>query len=199
MNSASNCQSDPGTALAKLLDHIRRLDEGRAYGETAVLEKIASLADRFIAAHPELFTFEQFPLPTEPDAVSCAYQLTEEGTRPALIVNAIRGGVNSAVHDHGTWAVIAGAIGEERNRIYECRHTTAAGPDEVGIELKGEVVVRPGRPLTLPEATFHSIHTMEGVAALQLHVYGSEPDENPDRQAFDPTTGRRVYLSPPAQ
>src|SRR5690606_30664659 len=126
MNSASNCQSDPGTALAKLLDHIRRLDEGRAYGETAVLEKIASLADRFIAAHPELFTFEQFPLPTEPDAVSCAYQLTEEGTRPALIVNAIRGGVNRAVPDGATSAVVAGPTGEGRNRVHRCRHTPAA-------------------------------------------------------------------------
>ena len=164
MNSAGS-QSDPGTALSHLLDQIRKLNRGRADGETAVLGGIASLAEQFIASYPELFTFEHFPLPSDADAVSSAYQLTDEDTTPAVIVNAMRGGVNSAVHNHGTWAVIAAAVGEERNRIYRCQRSANVGADPVHIELEREVVVRPGHPLVLPEAAFHSIHTMEGAPA----------------------------------
>jgi predicted metal-dependent enzyme (double-stranded beta helix superfamily) len=148
----------------------------------------------FVERHRSVLTFESFPLPTGGDEALCSYELhSADATGLTLYLNAIRGGVDSVVHDHGTWAVIVAIAGQERNRIY--RHLDdGSSPDRAVLELEREITVRAGQPLVLQEGQFHSIHTAAGEPALQLHLYGRPIDTINGRWIVDLQTSQLVYL-----
>src|SRR5690625_74988 len=112
--------------------------------DEATLAHIATLLEDFVARHRDDLSFEHFPLPTGSEEALSSYELHgDERSGLTLYLNAIRGGVNSVIHDHGTWAVIVGIAGSERNRIY--RYDAARG----AVSLEEEVTVRKGRSLVL--------------------------------------------------
>lgn len=162
--------------------------------DNATLEQVAALLAEFVERRRAELNFESFPLPTQAGDALCCYELYGEGAAGlTLYLNSIRGGVDSAVHDHGTWAVIVAIEGRERNRLYR-RTDDGSDADRAALELEREVVVRKGRPLVLEEGRFHSIHTEAHEPALQLHLYGQPVDKINGRQVADLRTGQRVYL-----
>lgn len=178
--------------LERTLGRIAKL--ATAASGSAVLIEVAALLTGFVERHRSELTFESFPLPTGADEALCSYELhSADATGLTLYLNAIRGGVDSVVHDHGTWAVIVAIAGEERNRIY--RHFgDSSSLDRVMLELEREIIVREGQPLVLEEGQFHSIHTAAGEPALQLHLYGRPIDTINGRRIVDLQTGQLVYL-----
>ncbi len=163
-----------------------------------VFAKTAALLTEFVARHCPELSFENFPLPTGSDEVLCSYELSDEALNgPALIINAVRGGVNSVVHNHGTWAVIVGIEGYERHRIYRrVDDGLSAGRATLNLEL--ETTVCKGRSLILEDGLFHSIHTGANSPALVLHLYGRPLDTISGRQIVDLSTRRLAHLSGPA-
>jgi predicted metal-dependent enzyme (double-stranded beta helix superfamily) len=170
------------TDLAQTLARIKALTAP----EPARLAEVAALLEGFVARHRAELSFEDFPLPSRDDDALCAYELhRDRQTGLTLNLNAIRGGVDSVVHDHGTWAVIAAIAGSELNRIYR--------PAEAGgLVPEREATVRPGRPLVLEQGAFHSIHTEQ--PTLQLHLYGQPIDTIGGRRIYDPRTGELLPL-----
>jgi len=74
-------------------------------------------------------------------------------------------------HDHGTWAVIAGVDGPEKNEFYE---RTDDGSRAGHAELKkvGEKVCDVGEVLAIPKGMIHSVWNETNEVSVSLHVYG---------------------------
>lgn len=160
------------------------------------LAGIATLLTGFAMRHGDTLTFEHFPLPTGDDDALCSYEInSDEASGLTLYLNAIRGGVDSVIHDHGTWAVIVGIAGHERNRIYR------GDPAQGELSLEREANVSKGESLILEAGLFHSIHTPPAEPALQLHLYGQPIDRVTSRRLIDPQSGESVHVAglPPAE
>lgn len=150
------------------------------------LDEAAALLQSFVERQRAELSFEAFPLPSGDDDALCSYLLHQDPeTGLTLNLNAIRSGVDSVIHDHGTWAVIVAIAGSELNRIYRADETGQLLPER-------EATVSPGRPLVLETGAFHSIHTEQ--PALQLHLYGQPIDEIGGRRVFDPRSGELAYF-----
>lgn len=181
--------------LAESIERIRDALAGRVSPDAARLQRVAEHLQAFVAKHRSAFDFEGFPLPDEKQGVLCAYTLFQaEGNGLTLRANAIAGGVNSAVHDHGTWAVIIGVLGVEVNRVYRAVERLHSDSGVCDLILDREESVGPEHALVLQAGEFHSIHTPPQHSALQLHLYGSDPDANSGRRAVELETGRWVGL-----
>lgn len=184
-------EADLKRTLANITEQVPHEQEP----EEATLARIAALLEGFVIRHRDDLNFEHFPLPTGSEDALSSYELHgDERSGVTLYVNAIRGGVDSVIHDHGTWAVIVGIAGSEHNRIY--RYDAEQGE----LSLEEDVTVREGRPLVLSAGRYHSIHTNPEQPALQLHLYGQPIDRIDGRRLIDPQSGEVVYLGkPPAE
>ena len=209
--------------FAKTIERIQQTLGEPQHAHAECLQILAAHLQAFVRDHLATFDFEGFPLPDDTQGVLCAYTLFQaDGSGLSLRVNAIRGGVNSAVHNHGTWAVIVGIRGTEINRIYSLRadspsstntgrrssptaaivhssitdrSTSTASAYSKILGFDREASVGPGQSLVLPATVFHSIHTPSDQPTLQLHLYGSDPDTSPGRAAVNVATGEWAILS----
>jgi predicted metal-dependent enzyme (double-stranded beta helix superfamily) len=72
----------------------------------------------------------------------------------------------SPPHEHGTWAVIVGIAGKERNLVY------SRGTDQQ-FHVAREAVVGPGDTLVLDSAAIHSTTVAGTESTFHIHVYGT--------------------------
>jgi len=146
--------------------------------EQAVVERVKPLVARFAgakawrsAAHYECNAEQGFGmhvLHEEPDHtlfVTAVSWLPHRGPPP---------------HNHGTWAVIAGIDGAEKNILWRRR----AG----GIERQGEESIGPGCVSAYLSGAIHSVLNESERVTLSLHVYGRNINFT-DRVQFDPLSG----------
>jgi predicted metal-dependent enzyme (double-stranded beta helix superfamily) len=87
-------------------------------------------------------------------------------------------------HDHGTWAVVAGVDGPERNVFYE-RVDDRSRPGYAELRQVGEKHFGPGDVLAMPAGTIHSVLNDTDAVTLSLHVYGKHVNYT-GRSQFDP-------------
>ncbi len=74
-------------------------------------------------------------------------------------------------HDHGTWAVVAGVDGPEKNEFFErADDRTRAGYAD--LKKVGEKVCGVGDVLALPQGMIHSVWNETDAVSLSLHIYG---------------------------
>ncbi len=113
-----------------------------------------------------LFTLEDFPPPdAESKRRSCLYRLSEDDDHGfALYANAADGNVNAPPHDHTTWAVIVGVLGQEENRFYK---RVSSGVEQIGSQM-----VEDGTGVALLPDEIHTIHIEAGEPVLNFHMYG---------------------------
>ena len=76
-----------------------------------------------------------------------------------------------APHNHGTWAVVAGVDGDERNVFWK-RTDDGSRPGYAQLEQRGEKVFGPGDVLTLLPGAIHSVRNDTAAVTVSLHVYG---------------------------
>lgn len=74
-------------------------------------------------------------------------------------------------HDHGTWAIVVGVDGSEKNVLYE-RTDDRSRPDYAELRRLGEQVIGPGEVLAMPAGTIHSVTNDSEQTTLSLHAYG---------------------------
>jgi hypothetical protein len=169
----------------------------------SALQAAAQWLQDFAQRHRQALDFRAFPLPTGAGEALCSYELFQDpATGLCLSLNALNAGIDSAIHDHGSWAIIAAVHGRECNRIYQHQHLPDGTPDlDAPPRLEREVWVQSGqangnghdRPtLILAPTVFHSIHTTE--PTLQLHLYGRALDTLPQRRAYGLNSGRLTLL-----
>ena len=74
-------------------------------------------------------------------------------------------------HDHGTWAVIAGVDGPEKNEFFErTDDRTRLGHAE--LKKVGEKVCGVGDVLAMPRGMIHSVWNETDLVTVSLHIYG---------------------------
>ena len=86
-------------------------------------------------------------------------------------------------HNHGTWAIVAGVDGPERNVFWK-RIDDGARPGYAELEHAGEKIVGPGDALAMPSGTIHSVANDTDAVTLTLHVYGRHLGHS-ERSQFD--------------
>jgi len=89
-----------------------------------------------------------------------------------------------APHNHGTWAVVAGVDGPERN-VFWTRVDDGSRPGYARLEKRGEKVFGPGDVLTLLPGAIHSVVNDTTQVTVSLHVYGYNLNLA-QRSQFDP-------------
>jgi predicted metal-dependent enzyme (double-stranded beta helix superfamily) len=87
-------------------------------------------------------------------------------------------------HDHGTWAVVAGLDGEERNVVWR-RDDDGRRAGYAEVVRVDEEVVRAGDVISLPSGTIHSVSNESDRTSVSLHVYGHHVNHTA-RSQFDP-------------
>jgi predicted metal-dependent enzyme (double-stranded beta helix superfamily) len=87
-------------------------------------------------------------------------------------------------HDHGTWAVVAGVDGDEKNTFWE-REDDGARPGYARIRRVREQVFGAGDVLTLLPGAIHSVANDTAGVTVSLHVYGFNLNFT-KRSQFDP-------------
>ncbi|MEZ5811706.1 MAG: hypothetical protein R3D45_09870 [Rhizobiaceae bacterium] len=108
----------------------------------------------------------------------------EEDHSLAVLMAAWLPGFGIPPHNHGTWSVIAGIEGTERNTMWEI-----AEKDEsrgyAKIRESGRVDIGPGDVLASDESAIHSVSNDGEETTLSLHVYGKNINHTV-RHGFNP-------------
>ena len=93
-----------------------------------------------------------------------------------------------APHDHGTWAMIAGVEGIERNTRY-ARLDDRSRDGYAEIEIKSETLAGPGDLVCMKNGGIHSVWNDSDRVTLSLHTYGKHVNYT-ERSVYDPETNR---------
>jgi predicted metal-dependent enzyme (double-stranded beta helix superfamily) len=113
------------------------------------------------------------------------YLLHEEADH-ALAVLAVNWlpGRGTLPHDHGTWAVVAGVEGPERNVFWE-RIDDRSREGYAELKQIGDKVFEAGDVVAMPPGTIHSVVNESDAVTLSLHTYGMHVNYT-GRSKFDP-------------
>ncbi len=87
-------------------------------------------------------------------------------------------------HDHGTWALVAGVDGPEKNEFFE-RVDDRSRPGYAELKKIGEKVFEVGDVAAMPAGTIHSVWNATDKVTVSLHIYGKHINFT-GRSQFDP-------------
>jgi predicted metal-dependent enzyme (double-stranded beta helix superfamily) len=87
-------------------------------------------------------------------------------------------------HDHGTWAIVVGVDGREKNVFWK-RVDDRSRPGYAEVHQVGEKVFGTGDVLVMPTGMIHSVRNESDQVTLSLHVYGKHVNFT-ERSQFDP-------------
>jgi len=156
----------------------------------AVIDRatLEALQDQLLrlAAHVNLFSEEDFPAPT-PKEVAKTYLLAENpDAGAALYLVSILPFGPSPIHDHGTFAIIAGLSGFEHNTVY-ARARDESGAGKATLKVDRTLELGPFDALALMPNDIHHIDNQHALPTRHLHLYGTAFEHQLDRLEFDIT------------
>ena len=139
-----------------------------------------------LAVHVDLFSQEDFPAPT-PKENAKTYLLAENpDAGAALYLVSILPLGPSPIHDHGTFAIIAGLSGFEHNTVYT-RAKNESGAGKATLEVDRTLELGPFDALALMPNDIHHIDNQHSLPTRHLHLYGTAFEHQLDRLEFDIT------------
>ena len=97
-------------------------------------------------------------------------------------------GMGVGPHNHGTWAVVAGVRGVEKNTSY-IRVDDRRDPGRAALEIRKSTHAGPGELVCMKTGGIHSVRNDGDQVALSLHTYGRHINHT-GRSQFDLETGR---------
>lgn len=138
--------------------------------EKQIISRVRPLVQR--AAHSKDVWLEERMYHTDAVQGFGVYVLYEEAdhTLPIIVVSWApdRG---APPHDHGTWAVIAGVAGPEKNEFYE-RVDDRSRPGYAELKKVGEKICDAGDVVAIPKGMIHGVWNETNDVSVSLHVYG---------------------------
>lgn len=167
--------------LAQFVKDLRQITaETKNHG--AIIDRVRPLAQRLALSKEWL----------EPRHYECdaeqgfgVHLLHEEPDHTlAIFAVAWLPGRGAPPHNHGTWAVVAGVDGLEKN-VYWKRMDDGSRPGHAVLNEVGEEVVGPGEVVALLPGAIHSVANKTDRVTLSLHVYGKHLNHT-GRSQFDP-------------
>lgn len=163
--------------IADLVRDLRVIASDGA-SEAAVIERIKPLLGR-IAQSPTWVRPEYYQCdPQQGFGVHVLHEEPDHGLW--LVAVAWLPHRGAPPHNHGTWAVIAGIDGDERNILWRRR-------DE-RLERQAEETIGPGQVGAFLGNAIHSVVNEGERTTLSLHAYGKDLNFA-QRSQFDPETG----------
>ena len=167
-------------SLAKYVDDLRRITR-EAADETEIIEGVAPLAQRLALDKGWL---KPSHYEADPETGFTAHLLHEEADHSlAVFLVAWLPGRGTPPHDHGTWAVVAGVEGVERNTWYQ-RIDDRSREGYAELEVKKESDAAEGELVCMKTGGIHAVHNQTGRTTLSLHTYGKHVNFT-DRSQFD--------------
>jgi len=98
-------------------------------------------------------------------------------------------GCGAPPHDHGTWAVVAGVEGAERNTRYD-RLDDRARDTYAELSTKHEFSAAEGDLICMKTGGIHAVQNDSDKVTLSLHTYGMHVNHT-NRSQFDPKTKQK--------
>jgi predicted metal-dependent enzyme (double-stranded beta helix superfamily) len=157
--TATECKDE-----REILSRVRRLAPKLALAEGWVQRK-------YYEADPEQ-GFGVHVLHEEPDHTLAVFAVSWRPSR------------GTPAHDHGTWAVIVGVDGAEKNVFWE-RADDRSRPGYAELRRIGEKLADRGDVVAMPAGAIHSVVNESDRVTLSLHVYGKHVNHT-ERSQFDP-------------
>jgi predicted metal-dependent enzyme (double-stranded beta helix superfamily) len=166
--------------LEQYVEDLRRIttetqDEDEIIGRVAPLARRLALDKSWLnGKHHE----------TNPEQGFGAHLLHEEPDHSlaVLVVNWLPGR-GAPPHDHGTWAVVAGVEGVERNIRYR-RTDDGSRPGYAKLEVKHDFDADAGEVICMKTGGIHAVRNESDDVTLSLHTYGMHVNYT-DRSQFD--------------
>jgi predicted metal-dependent enzyme (double-stranded beta helix superfamily) len=157
----------------------------------AIVERVRPLALNLAASRSWVETRHYR---CDPDQGFGAHLLHEEPDHSlAVIAGAWLPGRGAPPHNHGTWGLVAGVDGSERNTFWT-RLDDGSHPGHARIRWQAERVLGPGDVMTFQPDSIHSVVNENDRVSLSLHVYGMHVNHT-NRAQFDPATNtERAFI-----
>ena len=148
-----------------------------------VLEEIKFIVTS-MTSEIEMFGDAEFPTP-KPEEVAKIYLLSdEEGGDFSLYLISVLPVGPSPIHDHGTFAVIAGLDGDEENTIYK-RLDDGSEVGKASLEVDRKVILKSGDAIAFMPEDIHRICVVSEAPTRHFHLYGKGFEQQTNRLEFN--------------
>jgi predicted metal-dependent enzyme (double-stranded beta helix superfamily) len=169
--------------LPKFIEDLRAI-AAEATEPTAVISRVRPLARRLALSQGWL---QKPHYACDPEQGFGVHLLHEEPDHTlAVFAVAWLPGRGAPPHNHGTWAVVAGVDGPEKN-IFWKRLDDGSRPGYAEIRDEGARVFGPGEVVSFLPDDIHSVVNETDRVTVSLHVYGKHLNYT-GRSQFDPET-----------
>ena len=184
-----------GYTIADYAAELRAI-VARTDKESTIMSQVRVAAVKLAANRDDWLKPEHFEYLR--DRGSGLHVLHEEPDHTLMVFAAcFKPGKVTPIHDHGTWAVVAGVSGEECNAIFK-RVDDGEKPGHAKIEQSSEKSFGFGDVLCMPSGTFHTVTNRTDDVSVSLHTYGMNTNHTV-RSQFDPDTGALSEFKIPLQ
>jgi predicted metal-dependent enzyme (double-stranded beta helix superfamily) len=166
--------------LDRYVQDLRRIAR-ETDDEDEILSRVGPLARRLAL---EKAWLQEKHHETDAEQGFAAHLLHEEPDHSlaVFVVNWLPGR-GTPPHDHGTWAVVAGVEGVERNIRYR-RLDDGTRPDHAELEVKHDFNADAGELICMKTGGIHAVHNETDGVTLSLHTYGKHVNHT-SRSQFD--------------
>lgn len=168
--------------LTTLVDDLRRITTVTPEPR-AIIDRVRPLARELALAKDRWLEPRHYQC--DPEQGFGAHLLHEEPDHTlAVFAVAWLPGRGAPPHNHGTWAVVAGVDGLEKNVFWK-RHDDGSRPGYAEIRRHGEKVFGPADVVSFLPDHIHSVVNETDRVTVSLHVYGKHINYT-ERSGFDP-------------
>jgi predicted metal-dependent enzyme (double-stranded beta helix superfamily) len=179
--------NDSEYTLERFVENLRKLG-GEDRDEHRLFATLGPLVARFALSRTWL---DPRHYEADPDQGFGARVLHEEPDHSlAVFAASWLPGRGTPPHDHGTWAIVVGVDGAEKN-VFWARLDDGSRPGYAELRRIEEKVLHPGEVLAMPAGTIHSVTNESAQITLSLHVYGKHINFT-ERSQFDPDRRTRT-------
>lgn len=155
--------------VARYVDDLRRIT-AETSDENEIFTRVGPLARRLAAE--DGWIEDRFYEPDTETGFSAFMLHEEEDHSLAVLAASWTPGMGVGPHDHGTWAIVVGVDGEERNIRYK-RLDDRSKEDYAELEPKEERVAGPGDLVCIKNGGIHAVRNESDKVTLSLHTYGT--------------------------
>ncbi len=146
---------------ARNFTELEIMDYIKPYLVDLIKNSSSWLEDKYYKVDQEA-GFNGFKIYEEPDHACAIYVTTWLPSRGA------------PPHNHGTWALIGGLLGEETNTFWR-RLDDYSKEGYAEIQKINEVVCKPGDILMLDSNSIHSVINQASHISISIQIYGKHP------------------------
>jgi len=164
------------------MNQIKSIIESQGVNRDA-LEEVKDIVTS-MTSETEMFGDSEFPTPTSEEVAKIYLLSDEDGGEFSLYLISVLPVGPSPIHDHGTFAVIAGLDGDEENTIYK-RLDDGSEEGKASLEVDHKVTLKSGDAIAFMPEDIHRICVISEKPTRHFHLYGKGFEQQTDRLEFD--------------